>query len=306
MQLVWKASNTVGFGIRGDWVVAWYCPKGNTDGAKDNEVNVCPVGGCIDDCVDPVPLKDGYSSCFNRRAQRDLNIHKKAAKVDKVKYDVEVAKRAQKYALQSSSGQALTAGSDACDYVLYYPTSTKAPTMSKDDQVIKSWYDENTKYDFKTNAAKVGEVADKFETMMWKPSVKVGFGFVIVPVGASGSSAAVGLFCPPTGKPKFAARDRKTGNECNICPPGGCTSTKCGNKKPDPPKPDPDSKLNKCASASGNYVEISWNADVKRVEFNGRVNRNQWFSVGLAKDIDTSNQLLFMSKAGKLSDVADA
>lgn len=94
MQLVWKASKNVGFGIRGNWVVAWYCPTGNTVKDKDNEKNVCPVGGCIDDCVDPVPLKDGFSTCFNRRSERDLNIYKKLAKVKKVKYDDEVAKRA--------------------------------------------------------------------------------------------------------------------------------------------------------------------------------------------------------------------
>lgn len=94
MQVVWKGSKNVGFGIRDNWVVAWYCPTGNTVKDKDNEKNVCPVGGCIDDCVDPVPLKDGYSSCFNRRSERDLNIYKKLAKVAKVKYDPEVAKRA--------------------------------------------------------------------------------------------------------------------------------------------------------------------------------------------------------------------
>ena len=59
---------------------------------------MCPVGGCIDDCVDDKPLKNGFSSCFNRRAVRDLNIYKKAAKVSKVKYDDDVAKRAQTYA----------------------------------------------------------------------------------------------------------------------------------------------------------------------------------------------------------------
>jgi hypothetical protein len=134
MQLIWKASKNVGFGIRGDMVVAWYCPTGNTDGDKDNELNVCPKGGCIEDCVDPPILKDGYSSCFNRRMERDVNIYRKESKVALVKYDVEMAKRAQKYAIEFAGGSS-SAANDECGYIFYTPSTKSASfkTFGSDD-----------------------------------------------------------------------------------------------------------------------------------------------------------------------------
>jgi hypothetical protein len=29
-QMVWKSAKKVAFGVKSPWVVAWYCPKGNT------------------------------------------------------------------------------------------------------------------------------------------------------------------------------------------------------------------------------------------------------------------------------------
>jgi hypothetical protein len=52
--MVWKNTAKVGFGVKGDTVIAWYCStKGNAGGPEDFKVNVGAV------C-----LQNGYNKCY--------------------------------------------------------------------------------------------------------------------------------------------------------------------------------------------------------------------------------------------------
>ena len=61
-QLVWLSSEKVGFGIKDEYVVAWFCPAGNEGSAHDYVENVNPV--CI---------VDGYNRCYNNMALKYHN-----------------------------------------------------------------------------------------------------------------------------------------------------------------------------------------------------------------------------------------
>jgi len=40
-QMVWKNTSKVGFGVKGDRVIAWYCDaRGNQGGAEDYKANI--------------------------------------------------------------------------------------------------------------------------------------------------------------------------------------------------------------------------------------------------------------------------
>jgi hypothetical protein len=59
--MVWKGTTKVGYGIRDNYVVAWYCEKpGNVDGEYKDNVE--------QDCV-----KDGVDVCFAERALAATN-----------------------------------------------------------------------------------------------------------------------------------------------------------------------------------------------------------------------------------------
>jgi len=84
-QLLWKSTTKVGFGIKGNDVVAWYCSKGNTAPAQsyvDNVSDVCMV--------------DGMNRCYNRLA---LGFHneKRALRRDTnaLALDAAIAKKIQ-------------------------------------------------------------------------------------------------------------------------------------------------------------------------------------------------------------------
>jgi hypothetical protein len=52
--MVWKNTSKVGFGVKGAYVIAWYCDsKGNVGGAEDYKANIGT------DCI-----KDGYNTCY--------------------------------------------------------------------------------------------------------------------------------------------------------------------------------------------------------------------------------------------------
>lgn len=62
-QLIWSGSSKVAFGIKSPWVVAWYCPAGNTPaGADAYKANVKKT--CIE---------GGVNVCYNRSALKAHN-----------------------------------------------------------------------------------------------------------------------------------------------------------------------------------------------------------------------------------------
>lgn len=64
--MLWGATTTVGFGIRGRYAVAWYCnKKGNIGAAKDYKANVGQL--CVKDNSNP------GDRCYNDRATLGIN-----------------------------------------------------------------------------------------------------------------------------------------------------------------------------------------------------------------------------------------
>jgi hypothetical protein len=56
--MVWKNTSKVGFGVKGDRVIAWYCDvRGNQGGAEDYKANI----GAL--CV-----SNGYNQCYTKLA----------------------------------------------------------------------------------------------------------------------------------------------------------------------------------------------------------------------------------------------
>ena len=94
---MWKASTKVGFGIKGKFVLAYYCEKaGNTGEKKNYKMNVCKK----DQCKLCTEGKDGvaykYNKCYNKLALDEHNIYRLDHSSPKfAEYHVEAAKAAQ-------------------------------------------------------------------------------------------------------------------------------------------------------------------------------------------------------------------
>jgi len=58
-QMIWNDNDKVGFGVKGKWVVAWFCPGGNTP--EDSQQ-------AFVDNVNDVCLFEGYDRCYNKMA----------------------------------------------------------------------------------------------------------------------------------------------------------------------------------------------------------------------------------------------
>jgi hypothetical protein len=69
-QLVWKRTQSVGFGIRGNTVVAWYCDAGNTPRTESafmqNVSKVCVQG----------TGQNIWNVCYNERALKKHNSYR--------------------------------------------------------------------------------------------------------------------------------------------------------------------------------------------------------------------------------------
>lgn len=82
-RMVWKSSTTVGFGIKGKFVVAWICKKKGNDPytTKDFLANV--KKNCI---------KGGVNTCFNSISLAAINEKRKWHQVKSLTTDVPTAK----------------------------------------------------------------------------------------------------------------------------------------------------------------------------------------------------------------------
>jgi hypothetical protein len=81
--IVWKASSgkNVGFGIKGKYVVGWYCDEPNTNGDYKDNVS--------EDCN-----KDNYNSCYNVKATKAHNLKRLDHGTDELNFDSTIAKEA--------------------------------------------------------------------------------------------------------------------------------------------------------------------------------------------------------------------
>lgn len=96
---MWKSTKKVGFGIKGKYVVAWYCPKGNDPAtSKDFKKNVCKKDGCKLCLEDKKGVKYGYNKCYNDDAVKSTNLVRGKHNGKKVEFGEDVAKGAQAHA----------------------------------------------------------------------------------------------------------------------------------------------------------------------------------------------------------------
>jgi len=96
--MLWKSSTKVGFGIKGKFVLAYYCTVGAKDDAKskDFKMNICRKDGCKLCTEDKAGKAYGFNKCFNQLGIDKHNIYRIDHESPKfVKYDEDVAKAAQ-------------------------------------------------------------------------------------------------------------------------------------------------------------------------------------------------------------------
>jgi hypothetical protein len=61
--MVWLSSKKVAFGVKSPWVVAWYCPKGNTPAVGETGSTAAYKKNVMNTCV-----KNGINTCYNKFA----------------------------------------------------------------------------------------------------------------------------------------------------------------------------------------------------------------------------------------------
>lgn len=79
-QMLWKGTKTVGFGVKGKFVVAWYCDKAETSNAERSRANIgvyCLVGS--------------VNKCYNDLALKTVNKYRNNHNVGPLKFNNEAA-----------------------------------------------------------------------------------------------------------------------------------------------------------------------------------------------------------------------
>jgi hypothetical protein len=235
--MLWKGSTTVGFGLKGKYVIAWYCPKGNTGDFKVFKKNVGTK--CI--------ATDGdMNKCFNDRALKAANAKRKLHGSPALKLDADAAKAIQNlmdadgYKTAGGKGPVtLGAGSafKKCGQIHYNYSeqdSDGAAIVMTTDNTIDTWYKGKQFYDFtkgvlkrpadqkeilaiaankrtttqKNILAATKTEQENFTQLIWAGSTRVGF-------GVAGDSV-VALFCEDKGNFPEKALDY-VDNVSDVC-----------------------------------------------------------------------------------------
>jgi len=66
--MVWRNSEKIAFGVRSPWVVAWYCPGGNTPAPGTSG-----SGAAYEKNVARTCIVDGMNVCYNKLALQAHN-----------------------------------------------------------------------------------------------------------------------------------------------------------------------------------------------------------------------------------------
>jgi hypothetical protein len=85
-QMVWKDSTKVGFGIRGKWVVAWYCDSAGNTGSPSNYV--ANVG---EECI----ITNRVNKCYNDLAVEAHNNYRKEHEAPNLTWVSTIAEKLQ-------------------------------------------------------------------------------------------------------------------------------------------------------------------------------------------------------------------
>jgi len=182
-RMMWRKSTKVGFGIRGSYVMAWYCNepmKTQTQTAADYKLYKANVGKLC--------LVDGYNQCYNDKAIEAHNAaREKHEGYSPLVFDKDIATAIQAQ-LDSPSfvgtiSQAQKGKYANCGENVYVLTDlTKLSDVLLTNMASNFWYKGINQYDFATNQPKTGineaqlDQANSFQQMVWRGTKRVGFG----------------------------------------------------------------------------------------------------------------------------------
>lgn len=180
-QMVWRSTGKVGFGVRGKWVVAWYCEvQGNTGGPSGFRANVGKT------CV-----VEGINECYTDRALAAHNLRRGYHESKALTLDKAGSKALQALmddpAFTGSISSRPTIATECAESVFTQDAPAKVATLATSDDATIGWYEGKKFWNFKE-----GTVKDKFEDkvltadqkadaadftrMVWAETTTVAFG----------------------------------------------------------------------------------------------------------------------------------
>jgi hypothetical protein len=99
--IVWKTAKKVGFGVDGEWVVAWVCGVPSSPTADQRKANV-PTTSCMKTAQAPATWSGTFDGCFNTAMLKKINTLREAHIVGTLEHDDENAAKLYK-AVQAST-----------------------------------------------------------------------------------------------------------------------------------------------------------------------------------------------------------
>lgn len=157
VNTVWKGTTKVAFGVRGRYVVAWYCEAAATP--RDAAKTLLNVGRACN--------TQGYDSCYNDLQTKLHNVKRKHHETAGLEQDANAARaiqasmnRATFAGVMPAPGQRDPAYKDCAERVFYEGDLAKRESLSVTDRVTQEWYSGMAEYDFKTNQPKAYPAAE--------------------------------------------------------------------------------------------------------------------------------------------------
>ncbi|XP_076139737.1 GLI pathogenesis-related 2 [Alosa pseudoharengus] len=219
-QVVWKGSEKLGVGLATDgkttFVVCQYLPAGNISNPGYFEKNVLPAGSSVGKHADAgaasggndrgiFPLRKsgsdhnsssltgagGKNSEFSLSALDTMNGYRRQHRAKPLSLCPSLSKEAQEWADFLLKSKMLRNHGKGHGESLWYQSGSSVATPKGSD-VVKSWYEESSKYNFSSPGFQRG--TGNFTQMVWKSSEKVG---VAIATNGSGLFFSVAFFEPP-------------------------------------------------------------------------------------------------------------
>jgi hypothetical protein len=151
VNILWKGTTKVAFGVKGQYVAAWYCEVAATP--RDGAATLLNVGKTCN--------TEGYDSCYNDLQTKFVNVKRKHHETAGLKHDPNAARAIQAAMNRGSFRGIMPAPADrdptfagCAESVFYERDATKRDTLSVTDRVTQAWYSGMSEYDFKTNQPK--------------------------------------------------------------------------------------------------------------------------------------------------------
>ncbi|KAG5272101.1 hypothetical protein AALO_G00161670 [Alosa alosa] len=219
-QVVWKGSEKLGVGLATDgkttFVVCQYLPAGNISNPGYFEKNVLPAGSSVGKHADAGAASGGNdrgslpsrksgsdhnsssltgavvkNSEFSLSAVDTMNSYRRQHRAKPLSLCPSLSKEAQEWADFLLKSKMLRNHGKGHGESLWYQSGSSVSTPKGSD-VVKSWYEESSKYNFSSPGFQRG--TGNFTQMVWKSSEKVG---VAIATNGSGLFFSVAFFEPP-------------------------------------------------------------------------------------------------------------